>query len=124
MEIRLSIKDKYFDAFMSIISKLNYVKIHEIIDKKNIETKADGWKRVAENEEMLGLANEVEIEELVTGAQEPLTTYKRTIRPSADEIEQLIILKALHDAKAIESGKLETRDLDEFLRELETEEQL
>jgi hypothetical protein len=39
---------------------------------------------------------------------------------TADEIEQLIIAKALSDAKKIERGELETRSLDELLAELET----
>ena len=51
--------------------------------------------------------------------QEPASTYDKKNRPSADEIEQLIIAKALRDAKAIERGELETRDLDELLAELE-----
>lgn len=33
----------------------------------------------------------------------------KTLRPSADEIEQLIIKKALRDAKAIDNGTLETK---------------
>ena len=38
--------------------------------------------------------------------QEPASTYHKKNRPSADEIEQLIIAKALRDAKAIERGEL------------------
>ena len=53
MEIRLSIKDKYVDAFMILIKKLKYVEIKEVI-----ESKADAWKRVAQDDEMLSLANE------------------------------------------------------------------
>ena len=98
MEIRLSIKDKYVDAFMILIKKLKYVEIKEVIDNKEVESKADAWKRVAQDDEMLSLANE------------GLTDYKLLInkknRPSADEIEQLIIAKALRDAKAIERGEL------------------
>ena len=50
---------------------------------------------------------------------EPMTKYGQKKRPSADEIEQMIIKKALLDAKAIERGELDIRDLDEFLIELE-----
>lgn len=42
-------------------------------------------------------------------AQEPMTPYGKKKRPSADEIEQMIIKKALLDAKAIERGELKTR---------------
>ena len=52
-------------------------------------------------------------------AHEPLTPYGKKKRPSADEIEQMIIKKAMLDAKAIERGELETRDLEDFLIELE-----
>jgi hypothetical protein len=40
-------------------------------------------------------------------------------RPSADEIEQMIIKKALLDAKAIDRGELKTRPLEELLAELQ-----
>ena len=58
MEIRLSIKYKYVDAFMILIKKLKYVEIKEVIDNKEIESKADAWKRVAQDDEMISLANE------------------------------------------------------------------
>lgn len=58
MEIRLSIKDKYVEAFMILIKKLKYVEIKEVIDNKEIESKADAWKRVAQDDEMISLANE------------------------------------------------------------------
>ena len=61
----------------------------------------------------------VDILNTSTALQEPASTYHKKNRPSADEIEQLIIAKALRDAKAIERGELETRDLDELLAELE-----
>ena len=66
----------------------------------------------------------VKIEETETSVgyvSEPLMTYNKKNRPSVDEIEELIIAKAKRDAKAIERGELETRDLDEFLLELENE---
>ena len=50
---------------------------------------------------------------------EPTSKYAKKPRPSADEIEQMIIKKALLDANAIERGELETRDLDKLLAELE-----
>ena len=37
---------------------------------------------------------------------EPMTKYGQKKRPSADEIEQMIIKKAMLDAKAIERGEL------------------
>ena len=89
MEIRLSIKDKYVDAFMELIKKLKYVEIKEI---SNIPIQI---------------------------AEEPVAAYNKENKPSADEVEQLIIAKALRDAKVIERGELETRPLDELLAELE-----
>ena len=58
MEIRLSIKDKYVEAFMILIKKLKYVEIKEVIESKAVESKAEAWKRVAQDDEMLSLANE------------------------------------------------------------------
>ena len=58
MRITLSIKDKYVDAFMTLIKKLNYVEIKEITDEKSIEQKVDMWKRVAQDEDMISMANE------------------------------------------------------------------
>lgn len=40
---------------------------------------------------------------------EPTSKYAKKPRPSADEIEQMIIKKALLDAKKIEMGELQTR---------------
>jgi hypothetical protein len=42
-------------------------------------------------------------------------------RPSADEIEQMIVKKALLDANAIDRGELKTRPLEELLAELQEE---
>ncbi len=58
MKITLNIKEKYADAFMTLIKQLNYVEIKEITDEKLIEQKADAWKRVAQDEDMLNMANE------------------------------------------------------------------
>jgi hypothetical protein len=82
MEIRLSIKDKYVDAFMALIKKLKYVEIKEISD--------NAFQTV----------------------EEPVVSYNKKEKISADEVEQLIIAKALRDAKAIECGELETYPFD------------
>jgi hypothetical protein len=82
MEIRLSIKDKYVDAFMALIKKLKYVEIKEISDTR-FQT-----------------------------VDEPIVVYNKKEKISADEVEQLIIAKALRDAKAIERGELETYPFD------------
>lgn len=58
MVITLNIKDKYVDAFMALIKKLKYVEIKDISDIKSTETKANAWKRVAQDDDMLSLANE------------------------------------------------------------------
>ena len=42
-------KDKYIDAFMILIKKLKYVEIKEVIDNKAVKSKADAWKRVAQD---------------------------------------------------------------------------
>ena len=42
-------------------------------------------------------------------------------RPSVEEIEQMIIKKALLDAQAIDRGELKTRPLDALLAELQAE---
>ncbi len=76
MEIKLSINDKYIDAFMALIKKLKYVEIKEISDTQ-FQT-----------------------------AEEPVAAYNKKEKISADEVEQLIIAKALRDAKAIERGEL------------------
>ena len=39
----------------------------------------------------------------------------KSARPTADEIEQLIIQKALRDAKAIERGELKTRPFNNII---------
>ena len=66
----------------------------------------------------------VKIEETETSVgyvSEPLMVYSKKNRPSVDEIEQLIIAKALRDAKLIEWGKLKTRNLDELIADLEAD---
>ena len=58
MEITLNVNDKYISAFMALIKKLKYVEIKNISPVKSVENKADAWKRVAQDDEMLSLANE------------------------------------------------------------------
>jgi hypothetical protein len=90
MELKLKIEDKHAEAFMEIIKKLNYVEI------------------IYTNDEVTP-----------SSVSEPDVAYRNTKKLAADEVEQLIIAKCLRDAKAIERGELETRDLDELLAELE-----
>ncbi len=58
MEFRLSIQEKYVDAFLALIKRLKYVEIKEVIETKNVETKAAAWQRIAEDSDMQTLANE------------------------------------------------------------------
>ena len=82
MDIVLNIEDSKYDTFLAMIKTLHYVTI------------------VKENK-----INSTEMEE-------PLVAYQKKKRPSVEEIEQLIIAKALKDAKAIERGELEMREFD------------
>jgi hypothetical protein len=91
MELKLKIEDKHVEAFMEIIKKLKYVEIMYINDE--VTPSSVGESDVA---------------------------YGNPKKLTADEVEQLIIAKCLREAKAIERGELETRDLDELLAELET----
>jgi hypothetical protein len=92
MELKLNIEDKHIEAFMKIIKKLKYVEV------------------IYENDEVTP-----------SRVAEPVIAYGNPKKLTADEVEQLIIAKCLRDAKAIERGELETRDLDELLAELENE---
>jgi hypothetical protein len=92
MEILLKVDDSKYELLLALLKTLDYVKIHEITE-----------------------------EDKVAYAAEPLLGYKKKSKPTVDEIEQLIIAKALRDAEAIEWGELETRDLDVLLAELENE---
>ena len=94
MDIFLKIEDSKYESFLALIKTLDYVQIHELAQESPA----------------------------LSYASEPLLAYKKTNRPSVDDIEQLIIAKALRDAKAIERGELETRDIDELFAELENEE--
>jgi hypothetical protein len=92
MEILLKVDDSKYELLLALLKTLDYVKIHEITE-----------------------------EDKVAYAAEPLLGYKKKSKPTVNEIEQLIIAKALRDAEAIEWGELETRDLDVLLAELENE---
>jgi hypothetical protein len=66
-------------------------------------------------EEFLALLETLDYADILntsTSLEEPASTYNKKNRPSADEIEQLIIAKALRDAKAIERGELRTYPFD------------
>ena len=66
-------------------------------------------------EEFLALLETLDYVDILntpTSLQEPASTYHKKNRPFADEVEQLIIAKALRDAKAIERGELETYPFD------------
>ena len=93
MEIRLNIKDKYAATFLAFLKTLDYVTIEKAYNTEG---------------------------GIPTGVQESKIVYGQKSKMSADEIEQLIIAKALSDAKKIERGELKTRSLDDLLAELET----
>ena len=77
MEILLKVDDSKYELLLAMLKTLDYVKIHEITE-----------------------------EDKVAYAAEPLLGYKKKSKPTVDEIEQLIIAKALRDAEAIERGEL------------------
>jgi hypothetical protein len=65
------------------------------------------------------------IDSVLSNVEEPTVQYKKmSKRPSANQIEQMIIKKALKDAEAIERGELETTDLEILLAELDNEKTL
>jgi hypothetical protein len=57
-QITLNIEEKYMDTFLAYIKTLNYVKIHKNASKAVVETHAKGFQRIAEDAEMLDLANQ------------------------------------------------------------------
>lgn len=57
IQITLNVNHKYISAFMALIKKLKYVEIKNISPIKSVENKADAWKRVAQDDEMISLAN-------------------------------------------------------------------
>ena len=82
MDIVLNIEDSKYETFLAMIKTLHYV---TIVKENKINSNEMG---------------------------EPLVAYQKKRRPSVDEIEQLIIAKALNDAQSIECGELETREFD------------
>ena len=85
----------------------DYPTLLEIFKKFQVKIKSKNQLLDIDNASVASIVNE------------PTSKYAKKPRPSADEIEQMIIKKALLDANAIERGELETRDLDELLAELE-----
>ena len=57
-QITLNIEEKYMDTFLAYIKTLNYVEIHKNAPKAVVETRAKGFQRIAEDAEMLDLANQ------------------------------------------------------------------
>ena len=82
MDIVLNVEDSKYDTFLAMIKTLHYV---SIVEERDLAA---------------------------ASADEPLVVYQKKKRPSGDEIEQLIIAKALNDAQAIERGELKTREFD------------
>ncbi len=75
------------------------------------------------NSEKLQLAIEFDANDLpaLTEIFKKFKVKTKPARPSEEEIEQMIIKKALLDAKAIDRGELKTRPLDALLAELQAE---
>lgn len=75
------------------------------------------------NSEKLQLVIEFDAKDLpiLTEIFKKFKVITKPPRPSADEIEQMIIKKALLDAQAIDRGELKTRPLDALLAELQAE---
>ncbi len=57
-QITLNIEEQYMGTFLTLLKSLNYVKVAEKVQKKSFETRANGFKRIAEDAEMLDLANQ------------------------------------------------------------------
>lgn len=97
MEIKLSIKDKYAATFLAFLKTLDYITI-----KEGFNTEGG----------------------ILSSVQEPAAIYGKKNKLSADEIEQLIIAKALSDARKIERGELELRTFNsskELIADLEAQ---
>ena len=87
MEIRLNIKDKYAATFLAFLKTLDYVTIEKAYNTEG---------------------------GVPTGVQESKTAYGKKNKLSADEIEQLIVAKALSDARKIERGELTLKSYDNY----------
>ena len=57
-QITLNIEEQYMGTFLTLLKSLNYVKVAEKKPKKSLETRARGFQRIAEDAEMLDLANQ------------------------------------------------------------------
>ncbi len=77
MELKIKIKDKNFEKFKAFITTLDAAEF-EIIEAETMPNQAN----------------------------EPTAEYGKKPRPSTDEIEAMIIKKALLDAKAIQGGEM------------------
>lgn len=87
MEIKLIIKDKYAPTFLAFLKTLDYVFIEEGFNTEGVTP---------------------------SGLQESAAVYGKKSKLSADEIEQLIIAKALSDARKIERGELTLKSYDNY----------
>jgi phage gp36-like protein len=92
MTIKINVKDTYAATFLAFLKTVDYVTIEKGIDNEGV---------------------------VPSNVQEPTMTYGKKKKTPADEIEALIVAKALRDAQAIEEGTLEIRPLEELLTELE-----
>jgi hypothetical protein len=57
-QITLNIEEQYLGTFLTLLKTLNYVKVAEKAPVKSLETRAKGFQRIAEDAEMLDLANQ------------------------------------------------------------------
>ncbi len=94
MEIRLKIKDKYAARFLAFLKTLDYVTIEKAYNTVRRDSYGEGG--------------------VPTGVHESKTVYGKKNKLSAGEIEQLIIAKALSDARKIERGELTLKSYDNY----------
>jgi hypothetical protein len=57
-QITLNIEEQYMGTFLTLLKSLNYVKVAEKVQKKSVEARVKGFQRIAEDAEMLDLANQ------------------------------------------------------------------
>ena len=57
-QITLNIDEKYMVTFLAYIKTLNYVRIHKNTPKTAVETRKQGFQRIAADAEMLDLAEQ------------------------------------------------------------------
>lgn len=59
MEVRLNIEEQYISSFLEYIKTLSYVKVDEVVvSVAKKESVAEGFRRAAQDQEMLNLAEE------------------------------------------------------------------